>query len=57
MVPGRNHREFRTGLRPTSVDERYVTFPFIITSKIKELPDSFFLGVSGDDCVTGRSIR
>src|SRR5271166_2495122 len=37
------HREFRTGLRPTSLDEIYVTVTFIITSKIKWLSDSFLL--------------
>src|SRR5271166_1841670 len=43
-IRGRRHREFRTGLRPTSLGERYVTVPFIITSKIKWLSDSFLLG-------------
>jgi hypothetical protein len=38
------HHEFSTGLRPTSLNERYITVTFIITSKIKELSNSFFLG-------------
>src|SRR5271165_4724642 len=40
-----HYSEFSTGLRPTSLDEIYVTVTFIITSKIKWLSDSFLLGV------------
>jgi hypothetical protein len=43
-VRSRRHREFSTRLRPTSLNKKYVTDLFLITSKIKELSNSFFLG-------------
>ncbi len=51
-----HHREFSTGLRPTSTDEKYATVLFIITGKIKVFSNSLFLRMSTAACLPILSI-